>query len=211
MPAERSMPARWTVVIPVKALDQAKSRLRGLVSDVPRLALAFALDTAAAARASALVDRIVVVTDDASVRSAMGRVSGVSFVGDPAAGLNAAISAGLGRVQGPVAVLPGDLPSLTHGELDDALELARAHPQAMVADHSGLGTTLLAASTRDALRPRFGEGSRRLHEQAGHVVLGVAPSSSLRWDVDTADDLAAALGIGVGAATARAVAASFAD
>jgi 2-phospho-L-lactate guanylyltransferase len=177
---------------------------------VPQLALAFCVDTAAAASASPLVERIVVVTDDEAARSALGGLRGVRFEADPSGGLNAAIAAGLRATTGAVVVLPADLPALTPEALDAALALAAAHPAAMVADHSGQGTTLLAARVPDALSPRFGEGSRRLHEQAGHVVLEVGETSPLRWDVDTADDLAVAVGLGVGAATARAVAESFA-
>lgn len=207
--ARGNPPATWTVVLPVKALDQAKSRLRG-VARRPQLALAFAIDTATAATASALVESVVVVTDDTTVRSAMEHLTGVRFVSDPGVGLNAAIAAGLAAVSGAAVVIPGDLPALTTAELEGALSLASVHPLSMVADHSGEGTTFLAAEKADALSPRFGRGSRRSHEDRGHVVLAVAEASSLRWDVDTAADLAIALRIGVGPATARALAEAFA-
>ncbi len=200
---------RFTVVIPLKAPALAKSRLRGAVSDVPQLALAFAADTAAAASASTLVDGVVIVTDDGAVRSATQGLDGVRFVADPGGGLNAAIVAGVATVSGPVVVLPGDLPAVSASDLDAALMLAAATRRCMVPDHTGLGTTFLAAGSADDLAPRFGEGSRSRHEGAGHVVLPVAESSALRWDVDTADDLAIALRLGVGVATARVVAEQF--
>src|ERR1700678_3776205 len=61
-------PLTWSVVIPVKVLAQAKSRLAELADADrrgPRLALA--LDTVAAAVACRLVGAVVVVTDDDDV------------------------------------------------------------------------------------------------------------------------------------------------
>ncbi len=56
----------WTLVIPVKPLGAAKTRLRGAVPSVPheRLVLALALDTVAAARHCA---EVYVVCDDPTV------------------------------------------------------------------------------------------------------------------------------------------------
>ena len=63
-------PLTWSVVIPVKVLAQAKSRLAGLAdADRRALALAMAVDTVAAAVACRLVGAVVVVTDDGSVAS----------------------------------------------------------------------------------------------------------------------------------------------
>ncbi|HEX7746046.1 MAG TPA: 2-phospho-L-lactate guanylyltransferase, partial [Micromonosporaceae bacterium] len=54
----------WTVVLAVKRLDVAKSRLRGAVDGVPhdRLALALALDTVAAVLACRMVREALIVT-----------------------------------------------------------------------------------------------------------------------------------------------------
>lgn len=58
---------RWTLVVPLKPLARAKSRLADTASDVlrPGLALAFAQDTVAAALACATVRGVAVVTGDA--------------------------------------------------------------------------------------------------------------------------------------------------
>lgn len=192
-------------MIPVKRLDEAKSRLRPDVADVPALALAFAVDTIAAAVDATRVGRVIVVTVDPLVGPAATAL-GAMVVPDPGGGLNPAASAGVAAAPvGPVAVLAGDLPSIRPGDLDEALALADDAPLSMVADHSGEGTTLLAAATGSSMHPRFGPGSRGRHEGAGHTVLGIAKSSPLRWDVDTADDLAIVLTVGVGAATAAIV------
>src|SRR5438045_1314972 len=62
-------------------------------------------------------------------------------------------------------------------------------------------TPLLAASPGVPLQPRFGPGSARLHAASGALVLPAAPS--LRHDVDTPADLAAAAPLGLGPRTVR--------
>ncbi|MGZ0234944.1 2-phospho-L-lactate guanylyltransferase, partial [Streptomyces sp. CPS1] len=57
---------QWTLVIPLKPLSRAKSRLADTAADGvrPGLVLAFAQDTVAAALACEAVSDVVVVTDD---------------------------------------------------------------------------------------------------------------------------------------------------
>ncbi|TDK24499.1 2-phospho-L-lactate guanylyltransferase [Arthrobacter crusticola] len=195
----------WNLIIPVKGLHLAKSRLRRQLDGVADLALAFALDTLAAAQESRAVQRIILVSNDARMRAAAPR--GVLIVDDPGTGLNPAVAAGLRRAgPGPAAVVTADLPGVRAADLDRVLAAAGPLGRAMVTDHSGRGTTLLAGRAPD-LDPKFGPGSRQRHEGSGHTVLDVPPSSPLRWDVDELTDLTFLLRRGVGAHTARAVAA----
>ena len=66
---------QWTLVIPLKPLARAKSRLAAATGDSlrPGLALAFAQDTVAAALACPAVRDVAVVTDDALARGASWR------------------------------------------------------------------------------------------------------------------------------------------
>src|SRR5690606_25577567 len=59
----------WTLLIPVKRLEIAKTRLRGILSDSEhdRLVLAMAMDVTAAALASPVAGRVIVVTADSLV------------------------------------------------------------------------------------------------------------------------------------------------
>jgi 2-phospho-L-lactate/phosphoenolpyruvate guanylyltransferase len=69
--------------------------------------------------------------------------------------------------------------------------------RSFVPDAGGHGTVLLAATGDEPLAPRFGPDSARAHEQAGATRLhGEWPT--LRRDVDTAADLAAASVLGLG-------------
>jgi 2-phospho-L-lactate guanylyltransferase len=194
----------WSIIIPVKRLDEAKSRLQPALTDVAELAFAFAFDTVKAALGCGLVGDVLVVTSDSRVADSV-RALGAVVIDDPGGGLNAAVAAGLAATTGPVAVLTGDLPAVRASDLHDALRLAADVPLAMVADRSGSGTTLLA-SAAGSMHPRFGVSSRELHEHAGHVVLDVPEASPLRQDVDTTEDLDAAILFGVGRATAAVLA-----
>ncbi|WP_026275744.1 2-phospho-L-lactate guanylyltransferase [Salinispora tropica] len=196
----------WTVVVPVKRLDAAKSRLRGALPGRPHeaLALALAVDTVEAVRACSVVAEVLVVTDDQAVAAATG-AAGARVVPDrPAAGLNPAFRYGAAVAgDGWVAGLTADLPALRPVELAAALSAARSGPtnRRYVPDAPGTGTVLLAAPPGMPLDPRFGGNSAAAHAASGALpLLGDWPS--LRRDVDTAADLAAATRLGLGAHTA---------
>jgi 2-phospho-L-lactate guanylyltransferase len=198
--------ARWTIIIPVKRLAAGKSRLRDAPAD-DALVLAVALDTIGAVHDSEAVGRVLVVTSDATVVTAARSIGAETVADRPDAGLNPAIA--LGSIHagpaGPQAALLADVPALRSAELTDALYKAAATgTRAYVADHAGTGTTLLTAPPGVALDPRFGPGSAAAHAASGATALdGDWPS--LRLDVDTAADLAAAARLGLGPHTSRAV------
>ncbi len=195
--------ARWTVVMPVKRLPAAKSRLRGALPGVPHeeLALALAADTLRAVRACPAVAGVLVVTDDPRVSAAAG-AAGARVAGDPGGGLNAALRHGA-AVAGPraaVAGLTADLPALRPADLAAALRATQG-VRGFVADAPGGGTVLLAAPAGTPLAPRFGPGSAAAHAASGALPLA-GDWPSLRRDVDTPADLADAAGLGVGPRTA---------
>jgi 2-phospho-L-lactate guanylyltransferase len=194
---------RWSVVIPVKRLEVAKTRLRAAVPGVEhdRLVLAICLDTVSAVLDCPGVGRVVTVTDDPRAADAL-RALGVVVVGDaPDAGLNPALEHGTavaraGSPLEPVAVVSADLPALRPAELAAALTAAAAHRRSFVADAVGTGTTLLAVAAGGPLLAAYGPDSRAAHAASGAVELdGDWPS--LRRDVDTAADLAAAVALGL--------------
>ncbi|MCX3060818.1 2-phospho-L-lactate guanylyltransferase, partial [Streptomyces sp. GXMU-J5] len=67
---------QWTLVIPLKPLVRAKSRLAPTAGDAlrPGLALAFAQDTVAAALSCSAVRDVVVVTDDGRAAGALAEL-----------------------------------------------------------------------------------------------------------------------------------------
>ncbi|MFE9170107.1 2-phospho-L-lactate guanylyltransferase [Streptomyces kebangsaanensis] len=204
---------QWTLVIPLKPLARAKSRLADTAGDGvrPGLALAFAEDTVAAALACPAVASVAVVTDDGVAGRELAALGARIVADEPRAGLNAALTHGTAAVRSarpetPVAALNADLPALRPGELTRVLQAAAQFPRAFLADSAAVGTTLLAAAPGRALLPAFGAGSRARHRASGAVELSLDAVESVRRDVDTGDDLRAALALGVGPRTAAAAA-----
>jgi 2-phospho-L-lactate guanylyltransferase len=200
-------------VVPVKPLDSAKSRL-GDTREPTRaeLALAFAIDCLTALVSASLVDRVLVVSSDPALHPVAGALGALWLDEAEAAGLNAAAAQGLASLDasGPVAVIVSDLPALTPAAIDLALTLASAEPMGFISDAAGTGTTMLMAAERSRCVPAFGVRSRARHRRAGYADLGLSlPASAdlarARRDVDTAVDLADAIRLGVGPATARAL------
>ncbi|MFD9909304.1 2-phospho-L-lactate guanylyltransferase [Streptomyces sp. NPDC059063] len=200
---------QWTLVIPLKPLARAKSRLIPAAGDElrPALALAFAQDTVAAALACAAVRDVVVITDDARASRALAALGARTAPDTPRSGLNAALAHGAAfirgsRPQAPVAALNADLPALRPRELTRVLDGAAEFPRSFLPDAAGIGTTLLTAAPDTELLPQFGTDSRARHTASGAVELALTGVGSVRQDVDTGDDLRAALALGVGPRTA---------
>lgn len=199
----------WDVVVPLKDLARAKSRL-SRDEDLRRtLARAMAVDTVAAAAACPLRTRIRVVTDDLVLAAEVLRLGENILVhaGAPA-GLNAAIEYGaaIARSQGPsrgTVVLLGDLPALRPADLAVLLEQFAQLPRAVVADLAGTGSTMLAVVS-GTLSSEFGMASFVRHLASGATCVE-APVRARR-DVDTIEDLWHAWTMGVGPRTARVIA-----
>lgn len=202
--------AAWSLVVPLKPLAVAKSRLAGSTGELlrPRLALAFAQDTVAAALACPVVRDVVVVTDDPLAAAELTALGARTVPDSPAAGLNAALAHGAravraDRPRAAVAALNADLPALRPAELARVLTAAGDFPRAFLADAAEIGTTLLAARAGSELNPAFGGASRHRHLSTGAVEIVLAGVDSVRRDVDTGEDLLAAAALGLGPYTAR--------
>ncbi|MGI5378461.1 2-phospho-L-lactate guanylyltransferase [Streptomyces sp. CA-251387] len=200
---------QWTLVIPLKPLARAKSRLSDTAADGlrPGLALAFAQDTVTAALACPAVKDVAVVTDDTVAGRELGALGAHIVPDEPGDGLNAALTHGAAfvrssRPESAVAALNADLPALRPLELARVLDSAAEFPRAFLPDAAAIGTTLLAATPGHELLPAFGEDSRARHRASGAMELHLAEVDSVRQDVDTGDDLRAALALGVGPRTA---------
>ncbi|MET9296959.1 2-phospho-L-lactate guanylyltransferase [Streptomyces sp. NPDC003077] len=201
--------AAWSLVVPLKPLVRAKSRLSPVASEEfrPLLALGFALDTVSAALACGDVRDVAVVTDD-PVAAGPLRALGARVIPDvPGQDLNAALAHGARAVRAvrpgaAVAALNADLPALRAAELERVLAVAAEFPRAFLADAAGIGTTLLTAGSGVELAPAFGGPSRARHLASGAYEIGLPDVESVRRDVDTGEDLRAAVELGVGMYTA---------
>lgn len=204
---------RWVVLLAVKPLEVAKSRLDR--PDRSAVTLAMAADTASAAAAVDTVEAVLVVSDDEQARELLSPLA-VVVPDSPAAGLNPALVHGAAEAaarwpHSSLAVLAPDLPALQASALAQALSLAARERRAVVADAGETGTVLLTAAHSVALDPAFGPGSRERHLGSGAIDLTHAlppgdASEGLRRDVDTSADLEIAVALGVGPYTAKVLA-----
>ncbi len=201
------------LIIAVKRLTAAKTRLAPVFSARTRenVVLAMLVDTlTAATRAGSLRSITVITPDEAAAAAASELGAGVladptpEGHGDPLNNAIAAAERAIAQSASNIVVLQGDLPALQPQELSEAIAAARHHRRSFVADRLGTGTSALFAFGT-TLEPYFGPDSSARHRRSGAIELtGAWPG--LRCDVDTPADLAVARRLGVGAATARAIA-----
>ncbi len=201
-------PLTWSLVVPVKVLARAKSRLAVLAGPHrAALALAMAADTVAAALACPAVDQVIAVTDDREAARVLAGLGAVVTGDEPGRGLNPALrhGAAVAAARWPgagIGALAADLPALRPAELDRGLREAARWEHAFVPDAAGSGTTLYTARPGAPFRPRFGPRSAERHRATGAAELSLAGLASLRRDVDQPRDLSAASDLGVGPRTA---------
>lgn len=200
------------LVIAVKRLAAAKTRLAPVFSSATResVVLAMLMDTISAASAVSALSAVTVVTPDDDAAAAARRLGARVLVDPTPQGhrnpLNNAIAAAEASVREEtpnVVALQGDLPALQPQELAEAIAAAREYRRSFVGDRHGTGTSALFAFGV-ALDPQFGPDSAQRHRHSGAIELtGAWPG--LRCDIDTPDDLLVARRLGVGMATAQAI------
>jgi 2-phospho-L-lactate guanylyltransferase len=198
---------QWSLIVPVKRLEVAKTRLAVDVEARADLAIAMAYDTVSVALTCDDVAEVVVVTDDERANRMLAGVGARVVPDAPDAGLNAALHHGAANAQqSQLAALSSDLPALRPDDLAAVLRAAAEHEQAVVADIQGAGTTVYTAIELTRFVPAYGPDSHSAHLRNGATDLTWAASESVRRDVDTLDALRSAVALGVGPATEKALA-----
>lgn len=207
----KPMNNRWSLVIPVKTLVAAKTRLAAAAGPLrSRLAVAVACDTVSAALACPPVARVIVVTADPAAAGPLAAL-GADVVHDPDRGLNTALRTGAAHAVrlapgDAVGALQADLPALRPAELAIVLAAAADFDQAFLPDALDIGTTFYGVRPGVPFTPGFGGESRARHLAAGAKELCPDGVESVRRDVDTPGDLRAAIALGLGRHTAAVVA-----
>lgn len=182
------------VVIPVKAPDEGKLRLAGVLDAAARTRLVKAMleRVVAAAQGARTADRVCLIGT-----SRHGLDEALPLLPDPGEGLNAAVAAGFDTADragaSRVLILFADLPQL--GALD--VELLLAAPEETIAiapDRHGTGTNALCLPLPAArsFRFAFGPDSFARHKgEAERLGLGIEEihSPGLAHDIDEPDDL----------------------
>lgn len=201
-------PRRAAVVIPVRGLEGAKSRLGEVLDAEERRELVELLlrRTVAVARVAPGVDVVAVVSPDPAALAA-ARSSGALAIAQHTAGLNHSIVEARESLRGRaerLVVLPGDLPGVSADDVAALLLAADMAPGAeggtpasrrgivvLAPDRHGRGTNALVLDPPDVIDPAFGSDSRAAHAaraaEAGAAYVEVR--DRLEIDVDTPDDL----------------------
>ena len=186
-----------TAIIPMKRLEQAKSRLAGRLDPSERREIVIRLfshvletlnDTPAIAQ-------ILVVTSDAEV-SRLASEGGATVLNQADAGVNAAIEYGIEQL-GDVGserfiAIFGDLPYLTSNDIQNVVDLMEPGTLVVAPDRHERGTNLLAGYRVDAIRPAFGSDSFKTHRGVaveGGLIVREYRSRGTAFDIDTPDDL----------------------
>ncbi|MDQ1730662.1 MAG: 2-phospho-L-lactate/phosphoenolpyruvate guanylyltransferase [Pseudonocardiales bacterium] len=182
--------SEWTVVLAVKPLRTAKSRMDGWLSASQRaeLVLAMTRDVLLAARGCTAVSRLIVVTPDPQIAQVALEASALVLPETRATGLNAAYRRGRDMVvaegDGPLTLLMADLAFIRPHDLALALEAVPPNGSAVVRDAAGQGTTMLAARRASEVVPQFGGRSFARHLAGGAVDITAHAETGLRADVD---------------------------
>ncbi|HEY7130740.1 MAG TPA: 2-phospho-L-lactate guanylyltransferase [Candidatus Limnocylindrales bacterium] len=186
-------------IIPVGALEGAKSRLGAVLDAEERLELTtrLARATIAACVATPAIAETLVVTPDDAVRELAVEL-GARPIRQRDGGLNRGIDAGreeaLAGGAAAVLILPIDLPEVSPAAIETVLD-ALAEPcrplVAIVADRHGRGTNALLLAPPDAIDTCYGGDSRAAHVAAarGAGATLIELGGPLALDLDTPDDL----------------------
>jgi len=201
---------RIVAIVPVRALEGAKSRLGDRLDPEERQALVLALldRTIRAAEEVAGLETVVVVSQDPTVLRAASS-AGATPIRQLDDGLNEGLrtAARWAMADGATAllVLAADLPAITALAIRQVVAAAEAVARddrplvVLVADRHGRGTNALLISPPDAIPFAFGHDSRAAHLAAASVV-GAAiaePDSPLSLDLDLPEDLILAEELGL--------------
>jgi len=179
------------VLVPVKRLDGAKSRLAAALTPAEREVLVRELlGVVLGAVEEADVGPVTLVSSEPL------SANGVSRFDDRGLAWNDALAAAMREVvsEQVVAVVAADLPLLG---ADEVRELVGATPDrgVVIARAKDGGTNAVAMRPPGLITTHFGEPeSARVHEQAAHAAgleAVVLDLEGLAFDIDTPDDLAA--------------------
>lgn len=189
---------RTAAILPVKSFPRAKQRLGVDVGEDMRGELARAMvgDVLVAVHRCAAIERVIVVTNEPSVRAAALYKNAVVIEDALEQGQSEAVSLGLDRATAEgfqrALCIPGDCPALDPLQIDELLCSPATPAVLVIPDRHGTGTNGLLLSPPRAIEPSFGAGSCKRHlalAKAAGVRSEVARVSSLLLDIDTSDDL----------------------
>lgn len=195
------MSARASIVVPIRSLNDGKTRLSPVLDPGERAALTREMLEQVVRAALGTVSRaaVVVISPDPDALAEVGRIDPsirLIFQDSECPGLNPALEQAAAAVRreggSTVLILPADLPLISSADIDNLLR--RDAPVVIAPDRHGMGTNALMVRLDAFAEPfvfQFGEGSYRKHQDEA-ARLGVdamtALSMGTSFDLDTPDD-----------------------
>lgn len=189
--------AKIAIVVPMKPLKSAKSRLSAALSAEERANLSLNMLVRVLAAAAAHAHQVWVVGGDGLIRETASDL-GAEWTADGGAGLNATLEEAFGRAarQGLSPMyLPADLPLVEAGDIASMIDASRSGRLLTLSPASRDGGTngiIVPAGSR--FRPEMGLGSFERHTTQASSI-GVEPvvftSVGLGLDLDAPADLEA--------------------
>jgi 2-phospho-L-lactate/phosphoenolpyruvate guanylyltransferase len=187
------------VLVPVKPLDQAKSRLAGALAPAERASLVRSLleRTVGILRQVPAITEILIVTGDPAVAgwaSQTGnRVMGPGCEPDLNRELASATRLAQEQQAEGVLILHADLPQVTPADVQAMTAYVAAAPIIVLApDRHGRGTNALLCAPPGLIEYRFGPDSFALHRAqalAAGAALEICKAPGLALDLDLPEDL----------------------
>jgi len=188
-----------TALVPVKALELSKSRLRNLLPPeiIRELALAMLRDVLTALLETPGIDRIAVVTPDATVAS-VAKALGAQVLVRQDAGLNLSLTNAATQLaeegMTELLVVMGDIPGVTSKALTTMLALRGelGSPGVIIAVSDDGGTTALLRAPWNVIPNAYGpESSSRHYDLAmrAKVPVRCIRTEGLRLDLDQPEDI----------------------
>jgi 2-phospho-L-lactate guanylyltransferase len=189
----------WAIV-PVKSLQNGKTRLQRVLSEEARAELnrSLLMHTLEVLQALRLpIEQILVTSPDAAALAMARRYGARTLHESHGAGLNQALSSAIllakeRHVHG-VLILPIDLPQMQPEDVKAILYHGQQSPVGVIVPDRRLkGTNALFLSPPDLISPAFGEASFQHHSQAvreSGARLEILILERLAFDLDTPEDL----------------------
>lgn len=182
----------WTAVVPLKLGEGRKSRLSGLLSPAERTRLSDQM----AAHVLAALARAPSVTRVLCLSAAAPSFAEVSWKRDEGRGLNAELMAVMAMPDiSRLLILHGDLPLVEAEDIEGLIKAAGADGVSVAPDRHGTGTNAMAVAG-GVVSLAFGEASFARHMATIQPAPAVVRRRGLAFDIDTPDDLLAAVDAG---------------
>jgi 2-phospho-L-lactate/phosphoenolpyruvate guanylyltransferase len=179
----------WTAIVPMNVGRERKTRLASRLSgeERERLAEAMARHVVKQLLASGAVGQVCALSPHNP------HLAGVRWLVDRGRGLNAELADVLPASR--VLVIHADLPLLNTDEVHALVQAAERAGAAIAPDKGGSGTNAIALKSSAGFIPNFGHDSLARH-RVSLPIAAIIERPGLALDVDTPDDLDAALAAG---------------